>query len=123
MMLVMAYGQTDEGEDVMVPLLDVQLYPINPNQDDGPSSDDADDLDETPVFTSVLTLENTAFLLNDMAGDVGRAVDLLAAQCGGSVKPDPERMRYSAQVLRKAASRLQATAELLDSRCIQDTHD
>lgn len=118
MMLVTAFGAKEDGEDVMVPLLDVQLFRTPVPQDDKPTTAQDDEDEPESLISMILTLENASFLVSDMAGDIQRAVAVLAQQCGGSIKPDEQRIRYSAHSLRKAAGRLEDAAKLLSTDCL-----
>lgn len=118
MMLVTAFGEKEDGEDVMVPLLDVQLFRV-PASDEGKSANSkAGEDDDEALISMILTLENASFLIADMAGDIQRAVSLLAQQCGGDIKPDEQRIQYSAQSLRRAVARLEEATKLLSADCL-----
>jgi hypothetical protein len=113
MMLVTAFGE--------VPLLDVQLFRVPASEEGKPTKSDGgqEEADE-PLISMILTLENASFLISDMAGDMQRAISVLAQQCGGDIKPDDQRIKYSAQSLRKAASRLEEAARLLSTDCLSN---
>ncbi len=118
MMLLTAYGEKEDGEDVMVPLLDFQLFRASANGEDEKADGVDDQNADAALISMILTLENASYLFSDMAGDMQRAVAVLANQCGGGIKPDEQRIRYSAQSLRKAASRLEEAAGLLENDCL-----
>jgi hypothetical protein len=51
-----------------------------------------DDSGDRTIFSELLTLENVAYLIGDMARDFAEASEHLAEMSKGSLKPMPERV-------------------------------
>ena len=118
MALVTAFGQRDDGSDVMVPLVDFQLHGARAPSEGSEIA--VDKFEEVVLFSGIVAYENLAFLVQDIAGDLAEVTRILAVQSGGGCKPDASRVRYSAQALRKAAARFEETATRLEAECFGD---
>lgn len=108
--LVTTFGKLEDGSAVLVPLLDWQLF--------GQSALSGSEigLDETgpEISSHLLSLDNLAFLLQDIAFDLREALSLLGTQASSAVTPVESRMRYTSKMLRLAAGSLTAAAEQID---------
>ncbi|WP_354126420.1 hypothetical protein [Bradyrhizobium sp. RT9b] len=65
---------------MLVPLVDVRL--------DGPLPEDGEPA--TPIFYQLVTLDNLAFVLEDMTNDLTTVCQQLAATSSGRSKPDAD---------------------------------
>lgn len=110
MNLVLTFGMKSSEKGILVPLIDWQLFGCldgNGVGSDAPSIGDE-------VFSSVLTLENVAFLAQDIGEDLRRAITLLLEQTKGSVKPSFDQLTYASSLLREAGTYFTESADLLD---------
>lgn len=108
--LVLTFGELSDGRDVLVPLVDWQTYGHLMSAGVQPDAED-----EGPLLNStMLSLDNLAFLLQDLSYDTRDAVRLLATQSKAGVPPVDERTRYAARMLRLASKHLSSAAELME---------
>jgi hypothetical protein len=108
--LVLTFGELSDGRDVLVPLVDWQTYGHLMSAGVQPDAED-----EGPLLNStMLSLDNLAFLLQDLSYDTRDAVRLLATQSKAGVSPVDERTRYAARMLRLASKHLSSAAELME---------
>lgn len=110
--LVTVFGSTEEGKDLLVPLLDWQLF--------GSRATESFEPDEKgpQIYSTLLGLDNGAFLLQDLAFDMQDAVRQLCLQSKGGVAPRDDRMRYAARMLRLAAKNATAAAEQMEAELL-----
>ncbi|MET3910045.1 hypothetical protein ABID59_004402 [Bradyrhizobium sp. S3.3.6] len=79
--LLMSMGRrTRGGPEMLVPLVDVRL--------DGPLPEDGEPA--TPIFYQLVTLDNLAFVLEDMTNALTTVCQQLAATSSGRSKPDAD---------------------------------
>jgi len=108
--LVAAFGHGSTGDDILVPLIDWQTFGNKP-----PNADETGPNDFGQELSShLITLENLAFLLQDMGSDMREAIRILALQARGGAKPQEGRMRYTLRMLRRASEHISAAAEHLE---------
>lgn len=105
--LVLTFGELADGRDVLVPLVDWQIYgrPLSAGSEVGP--DDKDPL----LSSTMLSLDNLAYLLQDLSYDTRAAVRLLHAQSKAGIPLVEERTRYMERMLRLASANLASAAE------------
>lgn len=114
--LITTYGIGDHDRDVLVPLIDLQLYGTK-----APSEEDVGPDDPGQSLVSyVVSFDNAAFLLQDMAFDLRDAIRLLTQQPKGGITPQAQRMRYAVRMLRQATAHLAAAAEGLEAHFLAD---
>lgn len=119
MSLVLTFGLSSSETQVLVPLIDWQLFGMLEGNGFGP---DLPTVGEE-VFSSVLTLENVAFLAQDFGDDLRTAVKLLSQQSIGSVKPSVDRLSYAASLLREAGTHFSEAADLLEKYARNSVND
>ena len=105
--LVATFGNAQDGRDVLVPLVNWQLFGGKVAAVDETANASAPELS-----SHLLALDNLAFLLQDVGYDMREAVRLLVQSKGG-VPLQEGRMRYTARMLRLASKHISAAAEQL----------
>jgi hypothetical protein len=117
--LITIFGKGTDSRDVLVPLVDWRMS--------GAKADDGKELapSDTGVELSshLLTLDNLAFLLQDIGFDVREAVRLLAIQARGDATALMSRMQYTATMLQRASQHFSVAAdtiivEILKGECV-----
>lgn len=96
--LLMCMGKVAQDKpDVLVPLVDVRF--------DGPNTDEA----ATPntLFYQLMTIENLAFVLEDVTNDLMTVCQHLSAASSGRAKPDANRLSTMKTYLSQAKSNLE----------------
>ncbi|QOZ36340.1 hypothetical protein [Bradyrhizobium sp. CCBAU 53421] len=95
--LLMCMGKvTQNGPDVLVPLVDVRL--------DGPI---VDDTTRSTLFYQLMTIENLAFVLEDVTSDLTAVCQQLGAVSSGRAKPDILRLSAMKAYLSQAKANLE----------------
>lgn len=95
--LLMCMGKVAQDKpDVLVPLVDVRF--------DGPNTEAA-----TPntLFYQLMTIENLAFVLEDVTNDLMTVCQHLSAASSGRAKPDANRLSTMKTYLSQAKSNLE----------------
>lgn len=110
--LLCGVGEVDDDE-VIVPYLQMRLLKPGADGVEGPDFDEA--------FKATIPLENLTFLLLDMSRDVQRVMGRLHRLSAGPIAPEPHRIGYSVDCLRKAAVALLAAATTLEDLAIKPT--
>jgi hypothetical protein len=110
--LLLTFGETQDGVDVLVPLLDWQLFGIDLALYD---DDDEPEGKGPELYSSLVALDNLAFLLHDMSADIHSAVKRVSAQSNGGTDTHRERMRYAAKMFTQASVHLMAAAETIEA--------
>lgn len=120
--LIVAAGQENQEREVLVPLMDWQVFGgklVEIGKAKGGKPDDAEaEPSEEPgprLHSCLLTLENLAFLMQELGYDVREAVRILALQAKGGIAPPESRMRYTADMLRLACEYMTATADQIEA--------
>ncbi|MBD8736208.1 hypothetical protein [Sphingomonas sp. CFBP 13706] len=108
--LVLTFGELSDGRDVLVPLVDWQTYGHLMSAGVEPKAEDKGPL----LSSTMLSLDNLAFLLQDLSYDTRDAVRLLATQSKAGVSPVDERTRYAARMLRLASKHLSSAADQME---------
>jgi hypothetical protein len=115
--LVVATGRGGDGRDVLVPLMDWQVFGTKLVELDKPGEADAEAPDESGLrmHSSLLLFENLAFLMQDLGYDMREAVRILALQAKGGIAPPESRMRYTAGMLRLACEYMTVAADQIEA--------
>ncbi|BAQ49191.1 MULTISPECIES: hypothetical protein [Methylobacterium] len=104
MSLLMAVGQLGEGGDhILIPFVETKLGRA--------VSEDAEPED---LFSQLLTLENAAFLISHLAGDMRMACTHLGNMAQGPLRPEPARMEYVRRFLLRAQENVSACLAEMD---------
>ena len=104
MSLLMAVGQVgDEGDHVLIPFVETKL-----------GRTEAEGAEPEDLFSQLLTLENAAFLVSDLAGDLRLACAHLGNMADGPLRPEPARMEYVRRFLVRAQANVSACLAELD---------
>jgi hypothetical protein len=112
--LITTFGKDKNSRDVLVPLVDWQLF----GEKASAAEESAHNESVHELSSSLLALDNLAFLLQDIGFDMYEAVRLLAVSSKGSVGPPESRMRYAARMLRLASKHISAAAEKIDQELL-----
>ncbi|GGI25659.1 MULTISPECIES: hypothetical protein [Bradyrhizobium] len=95
--LIMSMGRVGrDNREVLVPLVEVRF--------EGPSGQDESALKS--FFSELVPLENLAFVLEDISGDLATVCHQLSAVSEGPVKPDLRRLAETSRFLQDAKSNL-----------------
>lgn len=106
--LLLTTGRVNHA-DVLVPYVELRLLRQVPG-DDSPEPVDA--------FAGVVTYENAAFLLMDLAGDMANLTKQLAQVATGEVKLEGVRRAYAVDCLREAREKLGRCLETLEAAAV-----
>lgn len=117
--LVLTFGEFSDGRDVLIPLVDWQTYghQVAPGVD--PKPDDRGEL----LSSQLLSLDNLAFLLQDLSYDTRDAVRLLVSQSKGDVSPVADRTQYAVRMLKLASKNLLSAAEQMEEMLVKGAGD
>ncbi|GGF18079.1 hypothetical protein GCM10011611_24900 [Aliidongia dinghuensis] len=108
--LVITFGQRDDGDDVLVPLVEWQLFGQKSS-----GEGESDRNDPPPELSShLLTLDNLAFLLQDIGFDTRNAARLLSAQSNSQAGLMKGRLDYTLRMLRLASEYISDAAEKME---------
>lgn len=109
--LLVTYGERGDGSDVFVPLADWQFFGAHlANIDDDELEGKGHEL-----FSALLSLDNVAYLLNDMSFDVKEIVRLVSQQARSGIAPLEDRMHYTAKMLKRASAHLLSAVEQIEA--------
>ena len=115
--LVATFGRTQDGRDVLIPLIQWQMFGGTMA-----ALENAAPNDPGPQLSShLVSLDNLAFLLQDVGYDMRDAVRLVLRSTG-EIAMVEGRMRYTARMLRLASKHMSAAAEQLDEQ-LQSSND
>lgn len=104
MSLVTSVGHLDDGTDILVPLVETVI-----------ASTESDDEAESKIaFAELLTFENAAFLISDMAGDFQVVCSHLGDIAAGRLLPEPVRLEHARQYMLEAEARVRACLSELE---------
>ncbi|CAO4170377.1 hypothetical protein CLBKND_01581 [Methylorubrum aminovorans] len=104
MSLLMAVGQVSEGgAHVLIPFVETKLGRA---EREGTEPED--------LFSELLTLENAAFLVSDLAGDLRLVCQHLGNIVDGPLRPEPARMEFVRRFLIRAQENVTACLVELD---------
>ena len=104
MSLLIAVGQVSEGGDhVIIPFVETKLARV---EGEGTEPED--------LFSQILTLENAAFLVSELAGDLRLVCAHLGNMAKGPLRPEPARTEYLRRFLVQAQENVSACLVEMD---------
>lgn len=104
MNLRIAVGETEDARPLLVPFVELRMSELNPGEE----------TEEPRVFFSaILSMDNAAFLMADLAGDLLVACQHFSAIAESSIKPDNARTALTRSLIEKAAATLADCAATL----------
>lgn len=105
--LICGVGKVDDVA-VLVPYIQLRLIKLLDEEDEP-----LDEMRVADAFQGTLAFENTAFLLMDMLRDFRAASARLVAFSSGEMKPEPTRLAYGIECLRKARTAIDEALDYL----------
>lgn len=103
MNLRVAVGETANGDPVLAPFIELSMSEQSPEEEQPPRN----------FFNGILTMENAAFLLADLADDFLLACQHFSMIAASPIKPDQARTAIAEFYTEKAQSRLTECLALL----------
>lgn len=104
MSLLMAVGQVGEGGNhVIIPFVETKL-----------ARAEGEEAEPEDLFSQLLTLENAAFLVSSLAGDLRLACAHLGNMSSGPLRPEPARIEYVRRFLLRARDNVSACLDEID---------
>lgn len=97
MNLRIAIGEMEDERSVLVPFIELAMSESNPEGDEEPQA----------FFKGILTMENAAYLIADMANDFLLACQHLSAVADSSIKPDKTRTSITETFVEMARTKLE----------------
>jgi hypothetical protein len=104
MNLRLAIGETRDRQPVLVPFVELNMTEQTPESE----------APRRTMFEGILTLENAAFLIADLADDFYLACQHYAAVAESSIKPDKARTQITAAFVDAAREKLAECADVLE---------
>lgn len=107
--LICGQGEVD-GEPVLSPYINFRL-----NRSVNLEAQTIEELEVAEAFGGSIAYENMAFLIMDLSRDYRTSIGRLSVFASGALKPEPARLRYSAQCLKLARDALEEAITELET--------